>query len=243
MAQIWIFFAPGAGGDGLANLLEHCRGMDTWTGDRSHPVWRVHRVVDDQVKFWAPTIDSQHCFRSGRAFDHNQNSLDNQYMQMVLARRDLVVTSHDILLCNLDRSDRQDILCRDQIRILLDSRDYLRCHRQHMIKNLVTVDERELHDRAAAERLPLYRRYTETDRTRFDHVLWQEDLADRTGLQSLLDRLDLSIDSAILDQYQSLRSGAWREVMRGDQQPPRWQSYVEHGKIRYQSLDSGPVDQ
>lgn len=241
MRQIWIFFAPGAGGDGLANVIELCAGMHAWNRDPDQPVWRVDRVVDDQVKFWAPPVDSNWCFRTGKWFDQSQNQLNTEYERLVVENKDLVATSHDILLYNLDRSDRQDVFCHHQVSVLLDSRDYSTCRKNLVTKNLMPMDINNLSDNASHH--PLYERYQSCDRSRFDRVVWIEDLDDAEFLQKWLQDLDLLIDSQMIDQYHQLRSGQWRQVLGSTQRPPLFESYVESGQIRYRSLDPSTVDQ
>lgn len=232
MSQIWIFFAPGAGGDGFANLLELCHGMHVWGFDPKQPVWRVHRVVDGGVKFWAPPPDQGHCFRRGSRFDQSQNQLKQDYEQAVLDGHKLVVTSHDILLHNLDLSDRRDIFCQDQIKVLLDTRDYVNANRQCILKNLINVDATQLVDPLAAQR-SLYARYLETDRSRFDHVIWAEDLGTTEGVVRILDQLNLTIDLSLLEQYHDLRAGRWQQILPLTPPVVQYKSRVEDGKIRY----------
>jgi hypothetical protein len=235
MRQIWIFFATGVGGDGLANLLEQCPDITGWAREGELAAWRVHRIVDDEIKFWYPAVDAQHCFRTGRWFDQRNNQLHPEYQQAVINRQRIIATSHDILLFNLDRSDRQDLLCQDQIKVLLDSRDYHKCLQNSVKKNLLSVSEQKFYNRSWAESTPVFARYSEVDRARYDYVIWAEDLSDQQGIQNLLDRLHLSIDPAKISQYLHLRNGAWREVL-GAGQPPRYQSYFDNGMICYRSL-------
>lgn len=236
MPQIWIFFATGVGGDGLANLLEQCYGVTAWACDGVRPSWRLHRIVDDQVKFWYPPVDVNHCFRTGQWFDQQHNSLDPDYERAIITGQRVIASSHDVLLYNLDRSDRQDVLCRDQIKVLVDSRDYLKCYQNYVKKNLMTVTEQELTNRAWADTMPVFARYSQVDRSRYDHVCWAEDLCDEGGIQDLLARLDLTIDPAKIAQYLHLRAGGWRDVLGARTPPPRYQSYFDNGLIHYRSL-------
>lgn len=233
MAQIWLFFANGVGGDGLANLLEHAQEVKVW--DRSSVEWRIHRIVDEQVKFWAPTVDQQHCFRTGRWFDQRHNRLHQGYQRAVEDGHTIVVTSHDILLLNLSRSDGQQVLCRDQCRVLLDSRDYLKCYQNSVIKNLITVPDQDLHDSAAANAMPVFARYSETDRSRFDHVVWMEDLTTPASLEAFARDLGLTLDIRYIEQYQQLRSGMWRQIWAARPEPPRYVSHTVGGLIRYKT--------
>lgn len=234
MSQIWIFFVAGVGGDGLANLLENCQGVYSWQGPSR---WRIDRIVDDQVKFWAPVIDDRHCFRSGSFFNQEKNHLCAEYEQAVADGRTIVVTSHDITLYNLDLSDRQDVLCRDQIKILMDSRDYLRCFQNSVKKNLKSVPVEQLEDPEWAAQNPLFLRYREVDRSRFDHVIYDEDLANDDNIRAFVHALGLEIDDKILEGYILLRSGRWRQVADPARLPERYESYVEDQKICYKQLD------
>lgn len=236
MKQIWIFFAAGTGGDGLANLIEHCDGVKAWHRDVGQPTWRVDRVVDGLVKFWAPPMDAQHCFRTGKWFDQSTNQLRDDYEHLVISGSTLVATSHDILLFNLDRSDRQDVLCRNQIKVLLDSRDYLNCHRQCVLKNLMSVDAEEIKNGAWVEQSPLYARYAQTDRSRFDHVIFTEDLTSEQGILGLLEKLGLEIQPHLLSQYQLLRNNQWHQVVGGNK-VSQYRSHIENGKICFYLVD------
>lgn len=236
MSQIWIFFATGVGGDGLGNLLEHGHGITPWACESQRPAWRLHRIVDDQVKFWYPPVDAQHCFRRGLWFDQSHNQLDTSYQQAVARGGRVIATSHDILLINLDRSDRQDIFCQDQIKVLLDTRDYLKSYQNSVKKNLTQVTEQEFYSREWAETAPVFARYSQVDRSRYDHVVWMEDLLDQQGIEDLLARLDLAVDPAKIAQYLHLRNGGWRDVLGAGAPPPRFQSYFDNGMICYKSL-------
>ena len=236
MSQIWIFFAAGVGGDGLGNLLEHSHGITPWACENRRPTWRLHRIVDDQVKFWYPPVDAQHCFRRGRSFDQIHNQLDASYQQAVSGGGRVIATSHDILLINLDLSDRQDVFCQDQVKVLLDARDYLTSYQNSVKKNLEEISQQEFHSREWAESASIFMRYRQVDRSRYDHVVWMEDLLDQQGIQDLLRRLDLEVDPAKIAQYLHLRNGGWRDVLGARSPPPRFHSYFDNGMIRYKSL-------
>jgi hypothetical protein len=117
--QIWLFFQAGAGGDGVANLLERSKNVTPLDGETGY--WRIHRIVDGSVKFYAPTIDKFDCFRHNKAFDQSINQLDNRYVDIVNQDFNCVITSHDVSLNLLVNSDCQNILCKNQIKVLLTS--------------------------------------------------------------------------------------------------------------------------
>lgn len=117
--QIWLFFQAGAGGDGVANLFERSNNVVPIDGETGY--WRIHRTVDRNVKFYAPTIDSIGCFRNNQHFDQNSNKLVAGYLDIVNQNLNCVVTSHDTALDLLENSDCQEIMCKNQIKILLVS--------------------------------------------------------------------------------------------------------------------------
>lgn len=244
MRQFWIFFAAGTGGDGLANLLERCHGMHDWApepliwGQRGPmtPVWRVHRIVDGAVKFWAPAPDVEACFRLGKRFDSNSNCLKNSYLEAVQAEKNIVVASHDVTLRHLDSSDCLDIFSRGQVKILLDSRDYFRCHQQHIKKCLVSTTLQEFEDLAAVKKT-IYTNYQTTDRSRFDHVVWIEDLGSVESLQEFVQRLGLDVETSVIEQYLTVKSGDWPAVRPTGQSVPAYRSRVENHMIFYESVD------
>lgn len=114
--QIWIYFSAGAGGDGFANLLEHCDSVTPVDG-RLH--WRIHRRVDGKVKFYAPTIDNSDCFRRSARFDQATNHLQQSYINLIEQNIDTVCTSHDVGLTALLASDSLEILNKDQVRVFI----------------------------------------------------------------------------------------------------------------------------
>jgi len=87
---VWIFFPGGAGGDGVANLLEQSSNVVPIDENKQ---WRIHRYVDSKVKFWAPTLQNT-SQRINLVSQLNEKQLE-------IANSDcqyLVITSHDIQL-------------------------------------------------------------------------------------------------------------------------------------------------
>ena len=127
--QIWIYFLPGTGGDGIANLLEHSQNVTTIDHNLcvhatpNMQFWRVDRFVDNQPKFWAPTIDQLHCFRQNQKFDKTKNYLSNSYINLINSNATTIITSHDCSFQNFYNSDCVDIFTKNQIKILLYSKN------------------------------------------------------------------------------------------------------------------------
>ena len=136
--QIWFFFNPGTGGDGVANLFEQSSDIVSFDATAEDPVdyWRVHRFVDGSPKFYAPTPDANECFRSGKRFEQIQNTLHPGYARCVASDQNCIVASHDVHLTNLLASDLQDVFCKNQIKVLLTTSDHHKANINAAIKNL-----------------------------------------------------------------------------------------------------------
>ena len=153
--QIWFFFDPGAGGDGIANLIERSGNFTPYDGETDW--WRVHRIVDNKTKFYAPTPDAQGCFRKNRRFDFQTNQLNKGYHDCILQNQNCVVASHDTSLKALDASDCREIFCRDQVKVLLLN-DTKKSSIDFAVKNL-------------SASLPTDIKKQNLDTTKFDYVL------------------------------------------------------------------------
>ena len=85
---IWVWFTAGAGGDGVANLLEHASNARTIDGNKH---WRVHRYVDNKVKFYAPTLGKQNNIHRINTID----LLDDRQLEIANSDTEyLIITSH-----------------------------------------------------------------------------------------------------------------------------------------------------
>ena len=137
--QFWIYFDAGAGGDGFANLLEHADNITPW--DQDLKVWRFSHYVNNEATFYAPPIDHNGCFRtpkngrSSSAFRCNENVLHESYVDRIQKNINTVCTSHDLEFDSLNVSDCQDILLKDQVKILVENTDPLVTYRAMCIKN------------------------------------------------------------------------------------------------------------
>ena len=85
---IWVCFTSGAGGDGVANLLEQASNARTIDGNKH---WRVHRYVDNKVKFYAPTLGKQNNIWRINTID----LLDDRQLEIANSDTEyLIITSH-----------------------------------------------------------------------------------------------------------------------------------------------------
>lgn len=192
--QIWIFFGPGAGGDGFANLLEHASGVTPIDGMST---WRIHRYVDGEPKFWMPAPDRDLCFRSGRRFDSKQNQLLESYIKSVDGCA--IVASHDTSLVALNNSDCLDVLTRDQIKILIKSRNIKEDSLKFAKKNLqeLSLNQIEL-------------MYPDVDiNAFFDHAVFLDEIMQTwSSFQSFLKSIGLEMEQEFFEDF--------RKIVRGE---------------------------
>lgn len=124
---VWIFFEPGTGGDGFANLLEQSLNVVPLDGNKQ---WRIHRYVDSKVKFWAPNLQNN-SFRVNTVEKLTKKQIDiaNSNDQF------LIITSHDLTLKNVfQKSVLPD---NKHIKILLTSNNIKEQRVTSQIKNLI----------------------------------------------------------------------------------------------------------
>jgi hypothetical protein len=124
---VWIFFPAGAGGDGFANLLEQSSNVVALDQNKH---WRVHRYVNSQAKFWAPTLGNT---------EKRINTIDQlNNQQFAVANSDdqyLVITSHDLTLKTTFLNNT--FLDQKHIKILLKPKDSVKSWVNYKHKNLV----------------------------------------------------------------------------------------------------------
>jgi hypothetical protein len=214
--QLWLFFIPGAGGDGLANLLE--RATNVTPVDREKSWWRVHRIVNGATKFYAPTIDKLGCFRNRQPFKQHTNFLLDNYKDLVKNGTNTVVTSHDVTLSWLYNSDCLNVLTQGQIKVLLNTDDYRSAAEMCATKNL----------------LPNVRDYhPDVDFSKFDYVLDMKTILNnwnyvRDFCQDL--GLDISIDEYVT--YKKIINGDTSQ-MCNNFNIEQYQATILHNEVTY----------
>lgn len=191
--QVWLFFQGGAGGDGLANLLEHSANVVTVDGTPKR--WRVHRIVNDRIKFLAPSVDQNSCFRQGNAFLAANNQLHEHYVDIAWTRpQNCVVTSHDLSLRLLRNSDCQHIFSSQQIRVAIINRNLSTLAYNSTVKNL-----------QSSWQLPID---PGVDVGQFDYVLNLESLQqDWQLMRNFCEDIGLHLCQSTFSQYQKLLQG------------------------------------
>lgn len=195
--QIWIYFIAGAGGDGFANLLEWSDNVENIDSDQTFKRWRVQHWVDGSPKFWAPHLDRVSCFRNNQPFKLSNNYLKRNYLKIVNAGINTICTSHDIRFAAMRQSDCQDILCRNQIRVLISHNDYVQANRTARLKNLIK-------DTEGIDPLK-----EPIDYSWFDHVLNINDIQQNWSVvNEFCQKLGLNLDKKYYDEYQQIQQGA-----------------------------------
>jgi hypothetical protein len=233
--QIWIYFEPGTGGDGIANLFEHSNNVNTIdhrkcvhaTPDRQY--WRVDRFVDNRPKFWAPGPDSLHCFRQGQWFDSTLNKLSDTYLNIVESNINTIVTSHDCTLKNLNISNCREIFTKNQIKILLQSTQTNRILKNFLEKNLINYNKNNL---------PNFNyRKIQIFPELFDHVVDVDDLLTSWDqVKSFTELIGLSLNKTFFDEFCSIRSAIYSPGLFSDT-TPRYRTVVsENGNVNYEQL-------
>jgi hypothetical protein len=219
--QIWVFFQSGAGGDGFTNLLEQSKNIKSIDGEYGY--WRIHRIVDNQIKFYAPTIDQKHCFRSNLPFKQNGNSLHPTYLDIITKQENCVVASHDIDLSLLYSSDQLDILTSNQIKIALICTDTKTLTQNAAIKNL------------QPKVFPT--KFFKPDPDNFDFIVDIKDVHHNWDyVACLCDKIGIKLDYEKYHEYKSLLQGQ-KTYMTENYNIEIYQTYTKNNIICYDLID------
>jgi len=220
--QIWLFFQAGVGGDGVANLFERSRNVTPIDGVTDY--WRIHRIVDSSIKFYAPNIDSVGCFRYNQPFKLINNELASGYLDIINQNHNCIVTSHDTSLDLLFASDCQDLLLKNQIKVLLTSNNTEINFTKALTKNLCPV----MYPMSSTTFCP----------EKFDHVL-DADLikTDWNYVNNFCKNVGIELDHAEYIQYCDLIKGN-KTFMANNFNVEEWASNINGTKITYNLIDT-----
>ena len=223
--QIWIFFVPGTGGDSLANFFEQSPSCETIDGKPKH--WRVHRYVDGLPKFYAPRIDLNGAFRQNFVFslEGGINQLRPEYVEHVTLGHNVVCTSHDVFLEVLNSSDCQDLLTRQQYKILIDCHDTSAAYDMANKKLLGLATP-------TVGRLNLSR----IQKTQFDLVLdFAKFVDDWTYAESIMSDLCMPVAEDLYHEWSKIVKG--QEILE-DSTIEHWKSCLDSGgQLSFSQVD------
>lgn len=230
--QIWIYFAPGTGGDGIANLLEHSTNINTIdhnTCIHATPkiqYWRVDRFVDNRPKFWTPQFDKLCCFRQNQRFNSDTNSLSQVYIDLVESNINTIVTSHDCSLKNLHNSDCREIFTKNQIKILLQSNNRTQTIQNALEKNLICYNKNSVSEQITVP----------VSRDNFDYVVDADQLMSSWhAVKTLTQSIGLDLDKKFFDEFSFIRNGQQSNLYSAT--TPRYKTVVDHnGVVTYKKL-------
>ena len=223
--QIWIYFVPGAGGDGFANLVEQCPQISRFDAHPHH--WRIHRFVDDLPKFWAPVIDSNHYFRymPKQPFDLQNNQLVPLYVEFVLQNKHIVCTSHQVSLKYANEHECKQILTKDLVKVLVTCQDPVRNWRLSTIKRLDAIAVESIRQDKIS-----------VDETLFDYVLDIDQIhSDWTYVKKFCADVDLDLSESAYRTYQAILAGS---MPGSEYTAPRYKSSVVNGVLSYSKIES-----
>jgi hypothetical protein len=202
---VWIFFRPGSGGDGFANLLEQSTNVVPLDGNKQ---WRIHRYVDSRVKFWAPDLCANG-IRNNIVEKLNDEQLaiansDNQY---------LIITSHDIELKTT--FEKSTILDHKHIKVLLTSGNL----KDARIKNLIEFN----HSRNSQKLKQLNNNILSNFTVCLDTIPnnWKD-------MKNLIDSFGLKLSEEDFDYYKKIVS---REVVYTTPGIEYYESYIDADNI------------
>ena len=119
--QFWIFFEPGVGGDGFANLLEHANNIVSADGEQN---WRIH-YNHGAVKFYGAKWTTDPIpFRQPDA-DTTQVVINPQYVDVVNQKQNTVLCAHPTAYrVQINQSPFKDLVQTDQLKIHVYSQDF-----------------------------------------------------------------------------------------------------------------------
>jgi len=238
--QYWIHFLPGAGGDGIGNLLNfstNVRSLQHDIVDMPDKRWNVHREIDRIVKFNGIEPDKYSCFRNNEQFrTADGNFLRPEYINAVDNNDNIIITSHDVFLKNLRESESQEYLTKNRIDILLYSNDLFQMRKNALVKNLQPFQEEELiYDQK------YLRSYIDSlmckNSQQFDYVFDISEWQDWTTVKSHTEMLGLDLPQEVFQDYIRITNGQPLQHTPLQQNYDCYESYVnKEGIYEYRQI-------
>lgn len=231
--QIWLYFHGGAGGDSVANLLEHCHNVATLDGLHR---WRVHRYVDGKTKFWAPCVDQNCAMRQGQPFVSESNRLESRYLDLIEQDQTIIVTSHDVEQTALATSDCKKVLLHNRINIWIRCRDEVAGYRQAAKKNLKSVTETEIKDAGL-----FVKKVNQRIAHLYQQQIYFEDMLDRwSNCTTLANNLGLELDQSAWQQWRTIVKA--QRIITGFPIHHYQSRLDEQGRYQYDRIEPFSID-
>jgi hypothetical protein len=119
--QYWIFFEPGVGGDGFANLLEHADNVVSADGEQD---WRIHHN-NGAVKFYGAKWTTDPIPFRQLNVDTASATLNPHYCDLIDQKQNTILCAHpNAYRSQIAQSPFKDLVQTDQIKIHLYSLDF-----------------------------------------------------------------------------------------------------------------------
>lgn len=195
--QYWIFYSPGVGGDGFANLLEHAHGMHVVDGSRLR--WKIDHRITDVVKFYDSnwSYDGFTPLRKPN-LDYSDTVLRETYTNLIDTGLNTVLPTHYVYFDEIDRFPHKNIVEKNQVKINLYSLDFNRVvfdyesklSGSNYLKNVGSVEKHINHELSRTE----YAIHIDIEKvwTSWDY------------LKECLDQLGIILDKKWYDEYITL---------------------------------------
>lgn len=210
---VWVFFEGGAGGDSVANLLEHASNAVSIDGEL---MWRIHRYVDRKVKFWAPNLPD--------AADRSNTVSKLTARHIDIANRDdqyLIVTSHDLQFKNVFLNGI--LPDKKHIKLLVTRNSLLEQEIDFNIKNLVEFDQQSI-------KAPAPCRYNN-----MNAILNVDKISNWEYTRSIVEKIGLVLTHQDFTHYRKIVTG---EIVYHTPGIEHYKSYIDNtGLTKYTKID------
>jgi hypothetical protein len=211
---IWVFFDAGAGGDGVANLLEHSSNAVSIDGKLT---WRIHRYIDNTVKFWAPNLPGLD-FRTNTV-----NHLTEQHVRIANSNDQfLIITSHDLQFANVFLNS--SLPENNHIKLLLTSKDFIKQQINFNTKNLVEFNQLQLKPY----------RLSGPKHGPMDFVIDVDRITDWEYTKEIISKIGLQLGQENFEHYKKIVEG---EIMYDTPGIEYYKSFIDNGITKYLKIN------
>jgi len=205
---VWVFFQPGVGGDGVANLLEHSSNAVSLDGKVT---WRIHRYVNSKVKFWAPNLFG----------DSTRTTIINQLTteQLKIAKSNdkyFVIASHDIEFMKVFQNN--SIPEENNIKLLVIHDNFIEQQVNCKTKNLIEFDLSKINQSQSKT----------FKHSSPDFLLDIKSIQNWEYTKKIVDKIGLTLSQSDFEHYKTIVSG---ELMYDTAGIEYYKSYVDKDNI------------